>query len=371
MRVPNQPMRIPCVLMRGGTSRGPFFLEQDLPGDLIARDRVLLAAMGSPHMLQVDGIGGGNPLTSKVAIVSRASEAGADLDYLFAQVSVERALVDTSPNCGNMLSAVAPFAIEAGLVPAQERETAVRIYNRNTKALVEAVVQTPGGSVAYDGSASIDGVPGTAAPIKLTFLRALGSKCGKLLPSGARTETIEGLTATLIDYAMPMMLLRADELGLTGDESPAALDAEAGLLARLESARREAGRRMGLGDVAKFVVPKIGVLSAPRHGGTLTSRYFVPDRCHRAHAVTGALCVAAASRLPGTIAQGLAARGDPGRVTIEHPSGRIDVDVVANEDGTLERASLIRTARRIFEGNIIIPARAWAPMRVLHVASGE
>ena len=226
----------------------------------------------------------------------------------------------------------------------------MRIFNRNTKALVEAVVQTPGGAVVYDGGASIDGVAGTAAPVKLTFLRALGSKTGTLLPSGAPLETIEGLTATLIDYAMPMLLLRADELGIAGDEPPGILDGDSALLARIESARREAGRRMGLGDVSKLVVPKVGLLSAPRHGGTLTSRYFVPDRCHRAHAVTGALCVAAASRLPGTVAFDLAAAGDPARVTIEHPSGRIDVDVTADASGTIERASLIRTVRRIFRG---------------------
>lgn len=276
-----QALRIPCVLMRGGTSRGPFFLEQDLPAEPAERDRVLLAAMGSPHLLQLDGLGGGNSLTSKVAIVSRSSRPDADVDYLFAQVAVERAHVDLGPNCGNMLSAVGPFAIEAGLVPALDGETPVRIHNRNTGALVEATVQTPGGIVAYDGATAIDGVAGTAAPIKLNFLEAIGSKTGALLPTGSARSEIDGVPVTLVDYATPMLLLRAADLGLAGDETPPELDADPALLARLEQLRREAGRRMGLGDVAGRVIPKVGVLAgAPRrqpdlalfHAGSLPSQ---------------------------------------------------------------------------------------------------
>lgn len=343
--------------MRGGTSRGPFFLERDLPGDPAVRDRVLLAAMGSPHMLQLDGLGGGNSLTSKVAIVSRSSRPDADVDYLFAQVAVERAHVDLSPNCGNMLSAVGPFAIEAGLVPALDGETIVRIHNRNTGALIEAAVQTPGGVVAYDGATAIDGVAGTAAPIKLGFLEAVGSKTGALLPTGLAREEIDGVPVTLIDYATPMLLLRASDLGLAGDETPAELDANVALLARLEQLRCEAGRRMGLGDVAGRVIPKVGLLSQARRGGSLTSRYFTPDRCHRSHAVTGALCVAAASRIAGSVAaEMLSATGS--LVTIEHPSGAIQVDLSLDAAGQVIRASLVRTARRIFEGNVIVPASA-------------
>jgi 2-methylaconitate cis-trans-isomerase PrpF len=357
---PNGPIRIPCVLMRGGTSRGPYFLETDLPADIAARDRVLLSVMGSPHALQVDGLGGSHAQTSKVAIVSRATHPDADVDYLFAQVSVDRAVVDVSPNCGNMLSGVGPFAIETGLVAAQPGETKVRIYNRNTRGLIDAIVQTPGGQVAYDGATAIDGVQGTAAPIKLSFLNAMGSKTGKLLPSGPARETIDGLSATLIDYAMPMLLLSAEELGIRGDEPPAMLDADAALLARIEQVRREAGRRMGLGDVAGLVVPKIGLLSAPRNGGTITSRYFVPDRCHRSHAVTGALCVAVASRIAGTVAHDVARAEPASQVAIEHPSGRIEIDLAFASDGSVERASVIRTARRIFEGSVIVPAQAFA-----------
>ncbi len=353
-----KPLRIPCVLMRGGTSRGPFFLESDLPAEPGARDRVLLAAMGSPHLLQLDGLGGGNSLTSKVAIVSRSARPEADVDYLFAQVAVDRAHVDLGPNCGNMLSAVGPFAIEAGLVLAADGETVVRIHNRNTASLIEAIVQTPGGLVDYDGATAIDGVAGTAAPVKLSFLEAVGSKTGALLPTGLAREEIDGVPVTLVDYATPMLLVRAEDFDLAGDETPATLDANRELLARLERIRREAGRRMGLGDVAGRVIPKIGLLSPARRGGGLTSRYFTPDRCHRSHAVTGALCIAAASRIAGSLAAEMLAPETGTLVAIEHPSGAIQVELSLDAAGQVARASLVRTARRIFEGHVIVPASA-------------
>lgn len=345
--------------MRGGTSRGPFFLEADLPSDPKERDRFLIAALGSPHPLQVDGIGGGNPLTSKVAIVGAPSRPEADVDYLFAQVAVDRAFVDYSPNCGNMLSAVAPFAIEAGLVPAGIGETTVRVFNRNTSTTVEAVVQTPSGAVEYDGGTAIDGVPGTGAPVKLTFLDAAGSKTGALLPTGLVREFIENTPVTLVDYAMPMVLLRAGDLGVSGDETPDELEANLPLLTRLEAIRQEAGLRMGLGDVSGSVVPKVGILSEPRHGGTTTSRYFVTARrCHKGHAVTGALCVAAACRLPGSVAHDLAAPELSPVVNLEHPSGRIEIELSFDASGHVSRASVVRTARRMFEGNVIVPTSA-------------
>ena len=351
--------RLPCVLMRGGTSRGPYFLESDLPSAEAARDLAILAAMGSPHPLQLDGLGGANPLTSKVAIVSPATVPDADVDYLFAQVSVERAIVDTGPNCGNMLSGVGPFAIEAGLVRAQQGETRVRIYNRNTKSLIEAVVQTPDGEVEYDGETLIDGVATPAAPIRLSFGDAAGGKTGALFATGLRREVIHGVEVTLIDYAMPMMLLKAADVGLSGDETPAEIDANRELFERIESLRLEAGRRMGLGDVTGRVIPKVGLLSAPRNGGSITSRYLVPDSCHRSHSATGALCVSAASILPGTIAYELAVAA-PGRpITIEHPSGRIEIAMSASTDGKIERAELVRTARHIFEGHVLVPAHLY------------
>lgn len=350
-------MRIPAVMMRGGTSRGPFILESDLPTDPQLRERVLLAIMGSPDALQVNGIGGGNPLTSKVAIVSPSGRPGVDVEYLFAQVAVDRPIVDMTPNCGNMLSAVGPFAIESGLLPAGAGQTTVRIFNRNTSKTIEAIVQTPDGSVTYGGDTEIDGVPGRAAPIKLTFLDANGSKTGSLFPTGQTAEMIDDVPVTLIDYAMPMMIIQAAAFGLSGTETPEQLDANRPLFVQLERLRREAGQRMGLGDVSNAVVPKIGLMAPPtRPGGTITSRYLVPHRTHRAHAVTGALCVAVAAAMPGTVAHAVArlpAAGAP--IIIEHPSGKIDVDLEIDASGVVRRASLIRTARRIFEGTVIVP----------------
>lgn len=353
--------RLPCVLMRGGTSRGPYFLESDLPTDTAARDKVLLAAMGSPHQLQLDGLGGANPLTSKVAIVSKATVPGADVDYLFAQVSVDKAIVDTGPNCGNMLSGVGPFAIESGLVEAKDGETVVRIYNRNTKSMIEATIQTPGGEVEYEGNQSIDGVNNTAAPIRLSFGDAAGGKTGALFATGKRSEEINGVEVTLIDYAMPMMLLAASDVGLRGDETPAEIDANTALFERLEAMRMEAGRRMNLGDVTGRVIPKIGLMSAPHQGGTITSRYLVPDSCHRSHSATGALCVAAAASVEGTVASKLAVHTGDEPIVIEHPSGKIEIAMRANAKGEIERAEFVRTARRIFEGNLLIPKHLFDP----------
>lgn len=355
---------IPCVIMRGGTSRGPFFLASDLPADPKQRDDVLLAAMGSPHEYQVDGIGGAMPLTSKVAIISRSKREDADVDYLFAQVLVDEAIVDTKPNCGNMLVGVGPFAIEAGLVPATDPETLVRIFNVNTQSSVEAIVQTPGGRVTYEGTAAIDGVRGTAAPVGLNFTSAIGAVTGRLLPTGRPLDVIDGIDVSCVDVAMPMVLMRAEQLGKTGIETPNELDADKALMERMEAIRRKAGVLMGMGDVSKLVVPKIGLLSKPRRGGTITSRYFVPHECHKAHAVTGTVCVASACAIPGTVASQLVTLPPPpqGILTIEHPSGMIAIDLDADfRDGkqALRRAALVRTARRIFEGNVLVPRQIW------------
>ena len=347
--------------MRGGTSRGPYFLASDLPVDPAKRDAVLLSVMGSPHALQVDGIGGSNTLTSKVAIVSPSKHEGADVDYLFAQVSVTEAFVDTKPNCGNMLAGVGPFAIESGLVKAKDPSTLVRIFNVNTQTLVEAVVQTPGGEVQYEGATRIDGVADPAAPIKLTFLDALGAVTGKLLPTGNALDTIQGVETSCIDMAMPLVIMAAEALGKSGKEKPQELDADRALMQRIESIRLEAGRRMGMGDVAKLVVPKPALVSRPAQGGNIASRYFTPHACHKTHAVTGALAVATAAVLPGSVANRyLEPRGFSGGVlAIEHPSGRIEVDLVTDRSGAtpvVERASFVRTARRIFEGHVYVPA---------------
>jgi 4-oxalomesaconate tautomerase len=356
---------IPCVIMRGGTSRGPFFLTSDLPTDAEQRDRVLLSVMGSPHDYQVDGIGGARSLTSKVAMISRSKQPGADVDYLFAQVLITEALVDTKPNCGNMLIAVGPFAIEAGLVAAKDPETTVRIYNVNTKTLVEAIVQTPGGKVTYEGNAAIDGVPGTAAPVKINFKGGIGSVTGKLLPTGRPLDVIDGIEVSCVDVAMPIMLVRAEDFGKTGRESAAELDADTGFFERMEAIRRKAGALMRMGDVSKAVVPKVALLAKPAQGGTITSRFFVPDACHKAHPVTGTVCVSSACAIPGTVASKLVgSKSAPqGVLTIEHPSGKISIDLDADfSDGKqeLRRAALIRTARRIFEGRVFVPKHVWA-----------
>lgn len=346
--------------MRGGTSRGPFFLSSDLPADTVARDAVLIAAMGSGHPLQIDGIGGGNPLTSKVAIVGPGRHPGADIDYLFAQVNVEQALVDTAPNCGNMLAAVGPFAIEQGLISASDPETRLTILNVNTGKRIEAVVQTPGGRVSYEGDTAIAGVPGTAAPVRLAFLDAAGSKTGKLLPTGALSDEVQGITVTHFDMAVAAVLIGADDFGKTGRETPAELDADRDFMGRLDALRLQSGRMMGLGDVSAMVIPKPILLARSTGGATITARYFMPHACHTAVAITGAVCIAAACCTKGTVANELAilpeADGQGRRMlVIEHPSGRTPVEIEQDpETGEIRRVSVIRTARRLFEGFVHI-----------------
>lgn len=346
--------------MRGGTSRGPFFLSSDLPADTAARDAMLLAAMGSGHPLQIDGIGGGNPLTSKVAIVGPSARADADIDYLFAQVNVEKALVDTAPNCGNMLAGVGPFAIEQGLARPTGSETRLTIHNVNTGKRIEATIQTPDGAVSYEGDAEIAGVPGSAAPVRLAFLDAAGSKTGKLLPTSALRDEIDGVTASLFDMAVAAMLIDAASLGKTGRESPAELDTDRAFMTRLEDLRRRSGRMMGLGDVTDMVIPKPILLARPTEGATISARYFMPHACHTAVAITGAVCIAAACCLEGTVAHALAELPEPdtrGRrlLVIEHPSGRTPVEVEQDpQTGEVRRVSVIRTARRLFDGFVHI-----------------
>ncbi|MDA0656549.1 MAG: 4-oxalomesaconate tautomerase [Proteobacteria bacterium] len=351
---------LPCTLMRAGTSRGPFFLKSDLPSDTESRDQALLAAIGSPDARQIDGVGGGTTLTSKVAIISPSSHPHADIDYQFAQVAIDRAHVDTDPSCGNMLSGVAPFALDHGLVHASGDETNVRIRDVNTGAFIEAVVQTPHGRVQYDGDTVIDGVPGTAAPIRLNFQNIVGSKTGALLPTGNVTDEIAGVTVTCIDAAMPMVLIPAASLGKTGHETMQTLDADDALHARIEEIRLLAGERMGLGDVSGKVIPKVALLSKAAKAGSICSRYFTPTTCHAPHAVTGAIAVATASVIEGSVAEGLAdtAPGESQTVSIEHPSGQIDLvlDVEGSGESLVVRsAGLVRTARRIMSGDLYIP----------------
>jgi 4-oxalomesaconate tautomerase len=352
---------IPCMFMRGGTSRGPFFNAAHLPADIAVRDRVLLAVMGSPDARQIDGLGGADTLTSKVAIVSKSNQPGIDLDYLFAQVDVTRALVDTEPSCGNMLAGVAPFAIETGLIKAEDAETRVMIFNVNTGARIEAVVQTPAGKVQYAGTARIDGVPGTAAPIVLNFMDVVGAVTGRLMPTGRPRDRIDDIEVSCIDVAMPMIMLRASDFGLEGCEDRAHFAANSALFARVEKIRLQAGHLMGLGDCTTKVVPKVGLLSrAATPQGTIRSRYLTPHALHAAHAVTGAVCVASACVVEGSIAHELATadKANPRTIWIEHPSGAVDVRLQTTGTGAQMdvTAGTLRTARPIMRGEVLVPA---------------
>lgn len=356
---------IPYLFLRGGTSRGPFFRRSDLPEDRDTLSEVLMAVVGAGHPVNIDGLGGGVAVTTKVAMLSPSERGDCDVDYFFAQVAVDQRLVDYKPTCGNILSGVGAAAIEMGLVPAAEGETRVRIHAVNTGARVEALIQTPGGRVAYEGDAEIAGVPGTAAPVTLDFLDTVGSATGALLPTGKPIEVIDGIEVTCMEVAMPVMMARAADFGLSGYETAAELDTNRPFFARAEAIRLEAGRRMGLGDVAKSVTPKIAVLAPPRSGGTVAARYFMPWTCHPSMAVTGAQCIAACALLPGTVADGLG-QGFTGRspelVTIEHPSGQIEVTVSfeRTEGGIdIKAAGLLRTARLLARGEVMVPASVW------------
>jgi 4-oxalomesaconate tautomerase len=354
---------IPCLFMRGGTSRGPFFLEADLPADPALRDRVLLCALGSPDKRQIDGLGGANPLTSKVGIVARGTATGVDLDFLFAQVVVDQALVDTTPNCGNMLAAVVPFALETGLVQARGETTTLRVLTRNTGMQCDITVATPGGCVTYEGAARIDGVPGTAAPITINFLDTAGSVCSGLLPTGKVRDEIDGVAATCIDNGMPMVMMRARDLGRTGYETAAELSADRELLARLEPLRLLAGERMGLGDVTAKTYPKMCLIAPPRAGGSISTRTFIPHVCHDAIGVLQAVTVGTACVLDGSVARELAVMGagTVQTVSVEHPSGEFSVvlEVDPANPQNVTRAALVRTARLIMRGQVMVPASIW------------
>lgn len=347
---------IPCTFMRGGTSRGPYFLDEWLPPAGRARDDLLLAAMGSGHPLQVNGLGGGHTLTSKVAIVSKSMRVGCDIDYLFAQVSVDKDFVDYKPNCGNMLSGTVPFAIEQGIIQATPGTTTARVYNINTDSMIDVVVQTPGGKITYEGNAAIDGVPGTAAPVLLRFL---DDTIKNVLPTGNPIDVINGVEVTCFAGAMAVMLVDAAALGVRGDESPETLDANRSMMARLEAIRRKAGLLMGLGDVSQLVVPKPALLSRGKEPNTITSRYFTPLACHTSHAVTGAVSVATAYCTAGTIAHRLSPGLGAGahRLAVCHPAGKIELEldcVSENAVVSVRHVSLIRTARKIMAGELFI-----------------
>jgi 4-oxalomesaconate tautomerase len=349
---------IRCMVMRGGTSKGLYFLADDLPGDETSRYDLLLRIMGSPDGRQIDGMGGAHPLTSKVAVVGRPSANTADVDYHFLQVVVDEAVVTDRQNCGNLLAGVAPFALERGLVPPPRGDTAaIRIHMVNTGGVATATVPLCEGRPRYDGHASISGVPGTAAPIRLDFEGIAGSSCGALLPTGRAVDRVNGLEATLIDNGMPVVILRAGDLGVTGHEACDELEADDALRQALERVRLAAGPLMNLGDVAATTVPKLTLVAAPRVGGTIATRTFIPHRCHEAIGVLGAVSVGTAALLPTGPAAEVADLGTAGAgvVTIEHPTGTFDAAVelsLADGSPVVERAGIIRTARKLMDGTV-------------------
>ena len=347
------------MIMRGGTSKGAYFLADDLPENPDERDDLLLRIMGSPDARQIDGIGGAHPLTSKVAIVSKSSSSDSDVEFLFAQVGITEPVVDTTPNCGNILAGVGPFAIERGCVQVTTPETRVRVRTLNTGTLAELIVSTPDGTVSYQGGEAIDGVPGTSAPIPINFLNTAGSVCGTLLPTGNPTDRIGEVEVTCIDNGMPVVLLRASDFGFSGTETCSEIEASSAALARIETVRLEAGRRMGLGDVSNAVVPKMCLISAPIAGGCINTRTLIPHKCHASIGVFGAVSVATACVLPGTVAH-LLATLPPGNIKVmdvEHPSGtfRVRLEVAGTSDSpTVDRGGVIRTARLLFDG-VVFP----------------
>lgn len=343
-----------CMWMRGGTSKGGYFLASDLPADTTERDAFLMRMMGTPDPRQIDGLGGADPLTSKVAVISPSERPGADVDYLFLQVFVDRPVITDAQNCGNILAGVGPFAIERGLVAAADETTEVRIFMVNTGQRAVATVSTPRGRVNYDGDARIDGVPGAAAAVPIAFEDTAGSSCGALLPTDNAVDIVEGVAATLIDNGMPSVIVRATDFGIEGDEPPAALEANEELRARVEALRLAVGPRMNLGDVADKSVPKMVLVSAPRAGGAISTRSFIPHRCHAAIGVLGAVTVATGCLLEAGPAAELAVipDGNPVSLTIEHPSGQLTVVVTRDADGAVARAAIVRTARKLFDGTV-------------------
>ena len=337
-----------CMWMRGGTSKGGYFLASDLPAD---RDNFLLRAMGSPDPRQIDGMGGAHPLTSKVAVVRKSEREGVDVYYLFLQVFVDQPIVTDAQNCGNILAGIGPFAIERGLVAARGDKTEVSIFMENTGQIAIATIETPGGQVTYKGEARIDGVPGTSAPVPIVFADTAGSSCGALLPTGNPVDIIEGVACTLIDNGMPCVVMRGDVLGITGTESPKDLEANQELRAKLEAIRLKAGPMMNLGDVTKKSVPKMTMVSAPTAGGAISTRTFIPHTCHDAIGVLGAVSVATTCLLPEGPASELAVipEGDEKLLSIEHPTGEMSV-IATMKDGEVYRAAVLRTARKLFDG---------------------
>ena len=343
-----------CMWMRGGTSKGAYFLAEGLPKDIAERDAFLLRIMGSPDNRQIDGMGGADPLTSKVAVVKKSNRKGVDVDYLFLQVMVDKAIVTDAQNCGNILSGVGPFSVERGLVEVRKGTVDVAIYMENTGQIAIEKVAINNGLVEYQGKAKIDGVPGTASAIEITFQDTAGSSCGSLLPTGNEVDVIDGISVTLIDNGMPVVVMRAKDMGISGTESREVLENEKALRTLLESIRLQAGEMMNLGDVTDKTVPKMTMVSAPANGGSISTRTFIPHRCHASIGVLGAVSVATACLLPQSPAFDLAQipKGDRKTMLIEHPIGAMGVVLDVDQHGQVNNAAILRTARKLFDGEV-------------------
>lgn len=343
---------IRCMWMRGGTSKGGYFLASDLPSDVTERDAFLLDMMGSPDPRQIDGMGGADPLTSKVAVVKASERDDVDVDYLFLQVFVDQAIVTDAQNCGNILAGVGPFAIERGLVSAADGETEVRIFMENTGQIARARVSTPNCQVSYSGDARIDGVPGSSAAVPITFEDTAGSSCGALLPTGNAVDVIDGVEVTLIDNGMPVVVMRAEDMGISGTESREELEANTALREKLELIRLQAGPMMNLGDVSEKSVPKMSMVSQATNGGALSTRTFIPHRCHASIGVLGAVSVATAAVLTGSPAAAVAdiPVGARKTLSVEHPIGEMSVILDMDSTGQVTSAAILRTARKLFDG---------------------
>jgi 4-oxalomesaconate tautomerase len=361
----NDQIAVPCSVIRGGTSKGLYFHARDLPPDTAKRDAVLLAALGSPDAREIDGMGGGHPLTSKVAIVRPSKRADVDVDYLFLQIWPDRAEVSDSQNCGNLLAGVGPFALEEGLVTATAPVTRIRIWMENTNTVAIASVETPDGNVRYSGEARIDGVPGTSAPIPIEFLDVAGASCGSLLPSGNAVDVIEGVRVTCIDNGMPVVCVKAEDVGLTGYEEPSEIEGNVEVCEKVERIRRAAGIVMNLGDVSDNTVPKVSLLAPAKNGGAVMTRTFIPKRVHEAIGVFGAVSVATACLIADSVASevaGVSSTQSTVTLDIEHPSGYFSVSLVVDRTGSdvvVSSAALLRTARLLMRGDVFVPRSIW------------
>lgn len=350
--------KIPCTFMRAGTSRGPFLDLRDLPSNIEERDKILLRIMGSPDIKQIDGLGGAVFVTSKVVMVQPSERPEIDVDYLFAQVIIDKPIVDTNPTCGNMMSGVASFAIEKGWVKANHPETKIMVYNFNTDSTIEMVIQTPNKEINYtNGDFQIDGVNGSGAPILMNLFNIAGGTTGELFPTGNRKDNIDGIEISVVDAGNIMVLMKAENLGLKGTEDKSFFEKNTVLMNRIEKIRQAAAEKAGMGDVSLSVLPKVGLLSPPKVGGSIKSQYLTPHSLHPTHAVSGAVCIASASKANGTVASDLAiiSKESEEKIVVEHPSGVIPIQLqVSNKNGkfTIVSAGTIRTARKLMDGHV-------------------